>query len=243
MRIPRIFTDQPLNIASEIQLEEAASAHLSRVLRLQQGYPVRLFNGTGGEYACVISRIEKRHVTLTPDQFLPENNESPLRLHVVVGVSKGEKMDLIIQKCTELGATSFQPLTTAHGDVRMDMQRWQKKQEHWRGVAISACEQSGKNLLPVIHPVLDFHTWLNQPGPNGGRYLFHPGGSARLSGITAQTDVVLCFGCEGGFSTEEVTTAEKAGVTITALGKRILRAETAPIAVVAALQAIQGDLG
>lgn len=241
MRIPRIYTPQQLATGQTIALEEQSSAHLSRVLRFQVGDKVRLFNGSGGEYLAAITTISKKSVGLIPAEYQPDDLQSPLTTHIAVGVSKGEKMDLIVQKCTELGVNAIYPIMTERSDVRMNEDRWQKKVERWQEIAISACEQSARNLLPVIHHVQTFSQWFDATR-NIERCLFHPEANLAFSAIPVKNSIAMAFGAEGGFSDNEIAMAEKNGCHIARLGPRVLRAETAPIAALAIAQAQWGDL-
>lgn len=241
MRITRIFTPQELATHQVIALEEQASAHLSRALRLQQGDCIRLFNGKGGEYSASITAIHKKTVELLPAEFYPGDVESSLLTHIAVGVSKGEKVDLIVQKCTELGVSVIYPLITERCDVKMNQERWQKKVERWQEIAISACEQSGRNSIPQVHPILAFPQWLDI-SRSLERCLFHPDGDVTFPAIPVTNRLSMAFGAEGGFSDNEIQMAKSAGCHIARLGPRVLRAETAPIAALAIAQAHWGDL-
>jgi 16S rRNA (uracil1498-N3)-methyltransferase len=241
MRIPRIYTPQTISTGQCITLEEQASAHLSRALRFQPGDTVRLFNGFGGEYTAIISAISKKNVELLPGEYQADNAQSPLNTHIAVGVSKGEKMDLIVQKCTELGVTAIYPIITERSDVKLNEERWQKKVERWQEIAISACEQSARNLLPTLHAVQTFSQWLDNTC-DIQRCLFHPEGDVVFSSINITGTLAMAFGSEGGFSDNEITLARKSGCHIARLGPRVLRAETAPIAALAIAQAQWGDL-
>lgn len=240
MRNPRIYTPQVLSSGSSIQLEEQASIHLSKVLRFQMGDKIRLFNGLGGQYSASINNITKKHIELFIGDFFPDNFQSPLSSHIALGVSKGDKMDLIVQKCTELGVTAIYPITTERCDVKMDAERWQKKVDRWQDIAISACEQSGRNTIPTIHAVQPFLTWL-PISSNMPCLLLHPEAEISLNKHIIQSDIAMAFGPEGGFSDQELLQAKKLGAITAQLGPRVLRAETAPIAALAIAQAQWGD--
>lgn len=241
MRIPRIHTPQAIAAGQPLTLEEQASAHLARVLRMRLNDNVRIFNGFGGEYLASIVEIGKKHVTLLPGEFSDANAQSPLQTHIAIGVSKGDKMDLIVQKCTELGVNCIYPIITARCDVKMDAERWQKKVERWQEITIGACEQSGRNLVPLVHAVQGFGEWLEETA-DLSRCIFHPEGEMNFSGLPVQTNLAMAFGPEGGFDDNEISMAHKAGCHIARLGPRILRAETAPIAALGIAQAQWGDL-
>ncbi|CAA0115688.1 Ribosomal RNA small subunit methyltransferase E [BD1-7 clade bacterium] len=240
MRIPRIFTDNPLNANQAVIIDGPAANHLSRVLRLTAGHPVVLFNGKGGHYPSKISDISKKTVTLLPGERSDSNNESPLETHIAIGVSKGDKMDLIVQKATELGVTSITPLLTQRTDVKLNAERWQKKHGHWQQVAISACEQSTRDTLPEIHSPVRFTEWI-QTARQGLTGICHPENGQRLAALDAQKSITLAFGSEGGFTDEEVAEAIRNQAITIGLGPRVLRAETAPLAALAICQNLWGD--
>lgn len=240
MRIPRIYTPQIMTCGETLDLEPQASKHISRVLRLKQHHPIKLFNGLGGEFQATIDAIDNKSVILKIHSHLPENAQPPLNTHIAIGVSKGDKMDFIVQKCTELGVASISPIITEHSDVKLNNDRWQKKQQHWLSVSISACEQSGRNLLPEINEIQTFSSWVQNA--TGQRCIFHPSTEHTLSDISSDDTVSMCFGSEGGFSAKEITEAQATGFKVIGLGPRILRAETAPLAALAIVQARWGDL-
>jgi 16S rRNA (uracil1498-N3)-methyltransferase len=241
MRIPRIHTAQALSIGATIVLEEQASAHISRALRLPLDNPVRVFNGEGGEFLSRICAINKKSVSLLIESFQADNLSSCLTTHIAVGVSKGDKMDLIVQKSTELGVSHIYPIITERCDVKMPQERWQKKVDRWQEISISACEQSGRNSVPQVHQVQTFAQWLDSSA-SFTRCLFHPSGEVIFSAIETQHILGMAFGSEGGFSDTEIVLAKQSGCYITRLGSRVLRAETAPIAALAIAQAQWGDL-
>ncbi len=239
MRIPRIYTPQPLTCGETAILEPQASKHISRVLRLKENHPIKIFNGLGGEYQATIDSIDNKSVALAVNTHTTENTESPINTHIAVAVSKGDKMDFIVQKCTELGASSITPIITERSDVKLNQERWQKKHQHWISVSISACEQSGRNLLPTINEVQAFSHWVNNA--YGECCIFHPVANHSISALSDNSDYSLCFGSEGGFTDYEIETATTAGFKVIGLGPRILRAETAPLSALAIVQARWGD--
>lgn len=245
MRIPRIYTAQALASQQSVELESQASIHLSRALRLQEGHPVIVFNGQGGEYSGEITSISKKHVKVQLNDFHDANKASPVPTEICIAVSKGDKVDLIVQKCTELGVTRISPVITERSDVKLNPERWAKKQQQWQHIAISACEQSGRNTVPEVQEVKKFHEWVQSPAYTQ-TYMLHPGGdltiqSALTNSIEPTQGFSFCFGSEGGFSEQEAEAAQAKGVNIIGLGPRVLRAETAPIAVMAIVQTLCGD--
>lgn len=240
MRIPRIYTPQALSKGATITLEEQASLHLSRVLRMDCGSLVELFDGSGDAFIAELTATTKKSVTVQIQHPLPYQPPSPLNSEIAIAVSKGDKMDLIVQKATELGVNCITPVISTRTDVRLDAARWQKKQEHWQQVMISACEQSGRNHLAVINTVQPLHQWLTQCSADT-RLICHPQQASTFAALPATRQVALCFGSEGGFTDEEITQAQTAGFTAISLGPRILRAETAPLAALAIAQLQWGD--
>lgn len=239
MRIPRIFTNQTLSIDSQLILEEKPSLHLSKVLRLKELHPIIVFNGKGGHYLAQMTHIEKKRVTVYLSEFHADQSVANLTTHLAVAVSKGDKMDLIIQKCTELGATSITPMITTRSDVKLNHERWQKKLSHWQQVAISACEQSGRNTLPNIEPIIAFNEWTTKTDTQT-KLLFHPQNGQASADWKTSGSLSMCFGSEGGFTDEEVLVAKHHGFIIASLGRNVLRAETAPIAALSIAQSQRG---
>jgi 16S rRNA (uracil1498-N3)-methyltransferase len=240
MRIPRVYSPQTLSGGSTVRLEEQASTHLGKVLRLQLGDSVRVFDGKGLEFSASISAIHKKNIDIVLADQLHAHSESPLHTHIALGVSKGDKMDLIVQKCTELGVNVIYPVITERCDVKMAADRWQKKVERWQEIAVSACEQSGRNHIPYIADVQTLDSWLNHsPKP---LVIFHPDGDTIFNTAPVSNEIYMAFGSEGGFSEREISAARKSGAIICKLGPRILRAETAPISALSIAQFIWGDL-
>ena len=240
MRIPRIFTAQPLQNGAVIALEEQASQHLLRVLRMTEGAAVELFNGHGPAHAAQIHQAGKKQALLAIGEALPARAASPLDCDIAVAVSKGDKMDWIVQKCTELGVRRISPVTSQRSDVRLDASRWQKKQQHWQQVMISACEQCGRNDLADIAPVRPLADWL-AGCTAASRLLLDPHQAQPFSAALASPSLALCFGPEGGFDDDEIRLAGQHGFASVTLGPRILRAETAPLAALAIAQTWFGD--
>ena len=163
MRIPRFYVDMPLACGSEITLPDGVANHCARVLRLKEDAPLILFNGQGGEYQAKLSRVEKRHVTALIDFHDLREAESPLQVIVAQGVSKGERMDYTIQKSVELGASRITPIVAERTVVNLKGERAEKRRDHWQGVVVAACEQSGRNQVPEVDALVDFRSWINQP--------------------------------------------------------------------------------
>jgi 16S rRNA (uracil1498-N3)-methyltransferase len=243
MRTIRIHVDQPLAIASELNLPPQAAEHVVRVLRMNPGEPLTVFNGDGNDYAAVIVAVGKREVMLRIEQVRPLANESPLQLTLAQGVARGEKMDLIVQKATELGVVRIVPLLTERSEVKLDAARAEKRLMHWRAVAASACEQSGRARLPEIAAALPLSTWLTSlTGDDALRLALLPEAARssrelRFNGAGG----LLVVGPEGGLGERDISALTAAGFDGLRLGPRILRTETAGLAALAALQALHGD--
>jgi 16S rRNA (uracil1498-N3)-methyltransferase len=242
MRLTRIYVDAPLSVGKQIALPEQAATHLTRVLRLRAGAALTLFNGQGGEYQAELVALERGGARAAVLQQLAIERESPLRLRLLQGISRGERMDLIVQKATELGIEQLVPIAAEHGVVRLDPIQGLRRVEHWQAIAISACEQCGRNRLPQIAPVLTLARALEALPAEGARLLLDPEGALRLADVPVAGGATVLIGPEGGWSATERRLCERAGISACRLGPRVLRTETAPLAVLAALQALHGDL-
>lgn len=242
MRAPRIFTGQPLAAGTELALEAGPSQHLARVLRMREGDELRLFDGGGAEYRARIVAADKRQVVVAVLDSAPGLAESPLRIHLGVGISRGERMDWIVQKATELGVAAISPLYTERTEVRLRGEREERKLQHWEKVIVSACEQCGRNVIPDLHePVALSHFLQSADGER--RFVLHHRTTAAPEATDLPASVSLLVGPEGGLSEAEIGAAETAGFESLALGPRVLRTETAPLAALAILQARWGDMG
>ena len=249
MRIPRIHTDQPLRAGIDVLLPEQAGEHVARVLRLEHGHPLILFNGDGCEYDATLATLAKRAVTAAIHGVREIDRESPLKLTLAQGIARGEKMDWVLQKATELGVSSIVPLVTERTEVKLDEDRAERRLIHWRSVVAGACEQSGRTRLPGIEAPQRLDRWLGALSNNAAlRLALLPQGDAdlrqfpQLQQSSSNRDVLLCVGPEGGFSEHDVALLTHSGFRGLRLGPRILRTETAGLAAIAALQAIAGDL-
>jgi len=242
--VPRVHVDLELREGASVALPDAAYQHLVVVLRRVHDDPVVLFNGRGGEYAVTIESLAKKKVTVRVREFRDVSRESPVSVTLAQAVSKGERMDYTIQKAVELGVTEIQPLVTDHVVVRLNEERWQRKQEHWQGVAVAACEQSGRTRVPRVAPVVDLRDWL-QAVPAGTLRLTLAPSAATLRGKVRHDGqpVALLVGPEGGLSELETKLSDLAGFTSLSLGPRILRTETAGVVALAMIQSMWGDLG
>ncbi|MEO5811806.1 MAG: 16S rRNA (uracil(1498)-N(3))-methyltransferase [Rhodanobacter sp.] len=243
MRTIRIHVDSPLSIGTEVSLLGQAAEHVARVLRLAPGDAVTLFNGDGRNYPSLVLAAKKREVSVQIESEQPANNESPLALTLAQGIARGEKMDWIVQKATELGVVRIVPLLTERAEVRLDAERAQKRLARWRSVAISACEQSGRACVPQIEPALALEAWLEQlDGECGLRLSLLPQAQKSIRALHFATPRgVLVTGPEGGLGEQDIRALRTANFSDVSLGPRILRTETAGLAALAALQAVHGD--
>ncbi|MEO7052882.1 MAG: 16S rRNA (uracil(1498)-N(3))-methyltransferase [Rhodanobacter sp.] len=244
MRTIRLHAALPLAVDAELTLPESASEHAARVLRLQAGDPLTLFNGDGSDYQAIICAIAKHCVTVRITSRQPLQNESTLSLLLAQGIARGDKMDLIVQKATELGVIAIVPLLTERSEVRLDAPRALKRVAHWQSVAISACEQSGRARIPVVQPIQPLADWLADLSDDGAlRLMLMPQAAHSIGGLHfAQAGGVLVIGPEGGLGETDTRALAQHRFHGLRLGPRVLRTETAGLAALSALQACHGDL-
>jgi 16S rRNA (uracil1498-N3)-methyltransferase len=240
MRTTRFYLPQPLSPDARVELSPEASHHAFTVLRLKKGAPLTVFNGEGGEYAATIVDASKKSVVIQTSTFNPVDNESPLLTHLAIGISKGERFDLVLQKATELGVSNITPLFTERTEVRLNQERQEKKQQHWQNIIIHACEQSQRNRLPKLHPPMDISALVDNE-KSEQKFILHHHSQQALDKNIKLKSVCLLVGPEGGFSDEEFQRAVKQGFAPLALGPRVLRTETAPLAGLSAMQLLWGD--
>jgi 16S rRNA (uracil1498-N3)-methyltransferase len=242
-RVPRLYVGTELSPQARLVLPEDTAHHAARVLRLREGEPIAVFNGLGGEYAARVAKIGKKGVEVETGEHSALERESPLAVTLVQAVSSGEKMDFTIQKAIELGVAAIQPVLSAKSVVRLSAEREAKKLAHWKRVAIAACEQCGRNRVPVVREALSVDAYCRAPGEASLRLLLAPEGKTGLSEIKQQIgrSVTIAAGPEAGFSDEEERLLQRAGFVPVRLGQRILRTETAALAALAALNALAGD--
>lgn len=240
----RLFVSADLINGAALELDGDKARYLGRVLRLCPDDEVRVFNGEGPEHTAIVEAVGRNTVTLRVGDSHETNTESSLRVHLVQGVSRGERMDFVIQKATELGVKRVTPVLTEYGVVKLDAKRAGKRREHWQGVARSACEQSGRVRVPLIDAPVPLKVWFgNRPAEVDAQLVLRPGAGAPLAGIEApSTKVCLLIGPEGGFSETEYEDADIAGFAPVSLGPRVLRTETAAVAAISVLQSKWGDL-
>jgi 16S rRNA (uracil1498-N3)-methyltransferase len=239
----RIYQPVPLHSDALLFLDEQASHHLLRVLRVKPEESLILFNGQGGEYEAVVTELQKKKVQVKIGRFLPQNKESFLSIDLAQGIVRGEKMDFILQKAVELGVKRIIPLLTERSKIKLDEHSKIKRLEHWKAVVVSACEQCGRNYLPEILPPLSLKQWLQEKTADLCFVLSpHLPNDSALS-VKKQASIALLIGPEGGLSEKEMALSQQAGFLALNLGPRILRTETASIAAIAILQQHYGDFG
>lgn len=242
MRCPRIYTPQSLTVNATVLLDDDAARHVSRVLRMQSGDALILFNGDGAEYNASIASVDKKSVLVAIESANTIDRESPLAIHLGIAISKGERMDWVIQKATELGVTEITPLQTERVEVRLNNEREEKKLSHWQAIAIAACEQCQRNRMPTIHSPQSLSNWLDSVQSDVKFVLHHRSEVNLASNSERPRSVALLIGPEGGLSESEITLAEKKNFAPLRLGPRVMRTETAPLAALSVLQFLWGDL-
>ena len=243
MRIPRLYTRQILNADSLVNLDKDAARYLSSVLRMIPGQRINLFNGDGLEYVAEVVSLGKNQATASIVQSLSNDRESPLKINLAIGISRGERMDWVIQKATELGVHAITPIFTERTEVKLMGSRLEKRLTHWQQVAISACEQCQRNIIPIINPAspLPQHLANDQ---RGLKIVLHHRTETRLTELQNIDGIVtLLVGPEGGLSDDEIALAESHTYNVIKLGPRVLRTETAPLAAISILQSLWGDMG
>ncbi len=242
MRISRLYVDSAITIGQDLELNTLEAHYLRTVLRLKINAPVVVFNGAGGEYSGYLSNVTRKEVTVYLQQWQPAITvESELQIHLGIGISRADRMDLVMQKAVELGVKSISPLITERGNLRLNATNASKKMQHWQKIAQQACEQSGRTIIPTIFPVQTLVNWL--PQQSAVKICLDPYSQIKLSqlNITSATNITLLSGAEGGFTTAEVDLAKQHDFQTIQLGTRVLRTETAALAALAALQVLAGD--
>lgn len=242
MRNPRIYQSQSINVGDQLDLDDNGAHHVAKVLRMQQGQPIRLFNGEGGEFQATITAIGKKYVTVYVDAFSQQDNQSPLPIHLGQVISRGERMDFALQKAVELGVSEITPLFSMRCEVKLSGPRLEKRYQQWQHLLVSACEQCGLNRLPTLNPPEVALRWFGEVDASL-KWLLHPGETPlkNLLERDKPDKVCLAIGPEGGFDPSEVEQAKAAGFHAVAIGPRVFRTETAPIAALSVLQYQWGD--
>ncbi len=242
MRLTRIFVEPPLAEGDRVVLPTVSRDRLLSVLRLREGAPVVLFDGRGLDWPGTL-RIARGEATVELGMPVAVETESPLEVTLAQAIARGEKMDLILQKATELGVARIAPLVTERTEVRLDAERGARRLEHWRRVVISACEQCGRARLPAVEPTVELPAFAESAARSRAqRFLLDPDAPGSFAIADANRPIVIAIGPEGGFGDRDLATLRAAGFTGVRLGPRVLRTETAGLAALVALQTIAGDL-
>ena len=239
MRVSRLFVEQLISIGEPIALSGPKAHYIGNVLRSNTGDEVVLFNGEGGEFTATITSIKKSQVNIIPTTYIATDRSSKLNITLGLGITKRDAMDNAIQKATELGVTSIQPIvcdftTVSHKSLRL-------KNQHWQNICHSACEQSSLNIPPTVHKICTFEQWIG--AQKSLHIIANPVSTSTFSSITTTPEsLAITIGPEGGFSAQELTLIANSNVTEINMGHRILRADTASIAIVSLCQQKWGDL-
>ncbi len=243
MKSPRLFVDQPLNIDDLVELNRDASKYMTRVLRRATGEALTLFNGDGMNYPATLAETTGKNALVRIVARQPNQTQSPLHITLVQSLAKGMKLDLVIQKASELGVARISPVSADRSVLQLENKRVDTRMEHWRGVAISACTQCHRSTLPDIDRPQTFKQWLAHSGDIKNRFLLHPTANYSLASVpNPGTECCVIVGPEGGFSDHEIATAADQGITRVSCGPRVLRTETAGFTALAILQSRFGDL-
>ncbi|MBE0440234.1 MAG: 16S rRNA (uracil(1498)-N(3))-methyltransferase [Gammaproteobacteria bacterium] len=242
MRIPRCYCPELKTTQTHYQLPDSAHRHAVQVLRLKAGSVLHLFNGAGYECEATLEFVSKRESNVVINQIIERDNESPLKISLLQGISRGERMDYALQKAVELGVTNIIPVITERCNVQLSNGRADKRLQHWQGVMISACEQSGRTILPELADVTEFKDVIEQVQVPC-RLVLDPVAETGFSSLAKQDNVALLIGPEGGLTDAEIAHAKQARFQAVKFGPRILRTETASAAALAIVQAMWGDLG
>lgn len=243
MRLNRIYCEGPIKQGVDLDLPAAGAYHVARVLRMREGAPLSVFDGSGMEFHAEIAKVDGDKVSVHVVAPSTGAAESPLRITLVQGVSRSERMDWTLQKATELGVGAIAPVLTSRSVVRLDDKQAEKKQAHWRGIVVGACEQCGRAKIPVVSSPIPLRTHFANVRKEGMRLVLSPVAPGSLAGLSSlPSRVDLLIGPEGGLDDDELTAAQKAGFMPVRLGPRVLRTETAAVVALSVLQALWGDL-
>jgi len=242
MRIPRFYCPELDSASNTLDLPITAHRHAVQVLRMKQGDPLVIFNGGGLEYEAILAQVTKRSSSVRLTHKIATNNESPIEITLLQGISRGERMDYALQKAVELGVTRIIPVVTARCNVQLSNGRAEKKLAHWQGIMVSACEQSGRNVLPELCSIMPLEQALEQSDVVC-RLVLDPLAELGFTQLKQQDNVVLLIGPEGGLNEGEIQQANVSGFQSIRFGPRVLRTETATVAVLAVIQTMWGDLG
>ncbi len=239
MRSHRFYTDIELSENTLVNLPSQAAHHCGQVLRYKVGDNLTVFNGDGFDYYATIDRLEKKSCQIKIEKKIDPQNESPLKIHLYQGIARGDKMDLIIQKAVELGVTAITPIFTERCNVKLEGKRLDKKIQHWQQIQLSACEQSGRAIIPAFNTATHLH---QTPQQSASSFYLEPTSNQGFGDLPEQSLMSLFIGPEGGFAEKEINFLEKIGCQGLKMGPRILRTETAGLSAIAILQSHFGDI-
>jgi len=243
MRVARVHVPPPLVQGSKVTLPDSVAYHLTKVLRMRAGALVIVFDGIGNEHYAEILALDSKQVTIRIEEAIRGDTESPLQITLVQGVSRAERMDWTLQKATELGVHAIAPVITSRSVVRLDDRQANKKLEHWQAIVVSACEQSGRRVIPTVHTPVRLHDYFAKSNADNLRLVLDPNATITLTNQPRPLkDVELLIGPEGGLDDDELQRAVATGFTPVRLGPRILRTETASVVALSVMQALWGDL-
>lgn len=240
-KMPRLYVPAFFNVGETVALPEGPARHVTRVLRMGEGAPLVLFDGEGQEAGVRLAEVGRKHTTTVVDAVWPGKSESPFAVHLGQAISKGDRMDYAIQKAVELGVAAITPLYTERGDVRLKGDREAKKLAHWQAVAASACEQSGRAVVPTVHSPLSLDEWLSTR-QEPLRLMLHLATGNAFNQPERPATAALLIGPEGGLTDTDIAAAQAASFMPLTLGPRVLRTETAPVVALTLLQHYFGDL-
>lgn len=242
MSNPRIFQPSEFIVGNDIALSDEAFGHVIRVLRLKVGDELTFFNGNGNDYQAILTEVNKKQAKADIKSTAIISNESPLNIHLGQGISRGDRMDFTLQKSVELGVNTITPLFTERCGVKLNAERLEKKRQQWQKIVISACEQSGRSVVPQVRQPMALQEWLNE-ATQALKINLHPRANHSIMGLPLSSERVrLLIGPEGGLTDEEIELASAANYTEVLLGPRVLRTETAALTAITALQCKFGDL-
>lgn len=242
MRMVRIYQPGCYKPGQSLELSAEASQHVGLVLRMKLQSRLVLFCGDNHEFLAVITAVQKKKVVVYVESMALIDRESPRKIHLAQAISKGERMEFVVQKAVELGVSSITPIVSAHSVVKLDESRQEKKLKQWQAIAVAACEQSGRNTIPMIHPFASFDAFIKNTQA-ALKFILSPEGRHSWRDYTFDhQEMALLIGPEGGLSEKELQQAQVARFLPLQLGPRILRTETAAITALSVLQAVSGDL-
>jgi 16S rRNA (uracil1498-N3)-methyltransferase len=240
MRVSRLFVAAPLNVGSQLELDDEAAHYVRSVLRLKPDQEIVLFNGRGGEYPSRFNEVSRKSVRVSVEAFSPRDVESPLHVTLGLGISRGDRMDWAVQKAVELGVAEVTPLMTERCVSKLNDDKKQQRLQHWQHIVQHAAEQSGRTRLPAVSEIADLPDWVGRQ--QGVRVFLDPYAGQSLADLQLQQpQITLLSGPEGGFSERERQVAKAAGFIPVRMGARILRTETAVLSALSAVQTLWGD--